>query len=64
MFIFACAIETAQSFYIVDALRLQQGSLLRMMIAAHFSWMDLFMSGLGCMTSNLIDPRLFRKWAA
>jgi hypothetical protein len=61
---FSCAVETAQFFHIVDVLGLQRGSLLRMLIGTHFSWMDLLMYGLGCMTSYLIDTRLLRKWAA
>jgi hypothetical protein len=61
---FSCAVETAQFFHIVDVLGLQRGSLLRMLIGTHFSWMDLFMYGLGCMTSYLIDTRILLKRAA
>jgi hypothetical protein len=63
VFVFACAIETAQFFHIVDVLGLQRGNLLRMLIGTHFSWMDL-MYGLGSMTSYLIDTRSMLKRAA
>ena len=64
VFVFSCVIEFAQFFHIVDALGLQQGSLLRTLIGTHFSWMDLCMYLLGCATSYAIDTRLLRKRAS
>lgn len=64
VFVFSCVVETAQYFHIVDVLGLQRGTLLRMLIGTHFSWMDLCMYLLGCATSYAIDTRLMRKRAS
>lgn len=54
VFIFSVMIETAQYFHLVDVLGIKH-QVLRIVIGTSFSWVDIFMYFLGCMTMYLID---------
>lgn len=55
VFAVACGIEAAQYFRLADALGLSRGSLLGILIGTSFSWIDILMYFLGCLTSFLVD---------
>jgi hypothetical protein len=55
VFFFSCIIETLQYFHLADVLGLPHGSLLRIIIGTHFSWADILMYLLGCVTSYGFD---------
>ncbi len=50
IFIFACAVELSQYFHLADALGLPHGSLLSVLLGTSFSWIDILMYFLGCLT--------------
>ncbi|MDX9956227.1 MAG: DUF2809 domain-containing protein [Anaerolineae bacterium] len=55
IFLFACAVEIAQALHLADILGLPAGSLLSILIGTSFSWIDILMYGLGCLTAFLVD---------
>lgn len=61
VFLFACAVEAAQALGLADALGLPAGSLLRTLIGTSFSWIDILMYFLGCLTTFLLDSIHLRR---
>jgi len=55
VFIFSCVIEILQYFHLGDVLGLPRGSLLSVLLGTHFSWGDILMYFLGCLTSYYLD---------
>ena len=63
VFVFACGVEVSQHFHLVDALGVRHGSLLYILIGTSFSWIDILMYFLGCLTSFLVDSFLISERA-
>jgi len=61
VFLFACAVEAAQALGLADALGLPAGSLLRTLIGTSFSWGDVLMYFLGCLTAFILDSIHLRR---
>lgn len=61
VFIFSCCIEIAQYFQLADVLGLERGGVLRIMLGASFSWLDILMYLLGCITSYCFDVYFLSK---
>jgi hypothetical protein len=61
VFVFACLVEAAQYVHLVDLLGLRHGSLLAVLIGNSFSWADIFMYLLGCLTSLAVDSLVSRS---
>ncbi len=61
VFIFSCIIEILQYFHLADALGLPRGSLLSILLGTNFSWIDILMYFLGCLTSYYLDSFLLSK---
>lgn len=61
VFIFSCGIEIAQYFQLADWLGLERGGVLRVIIGSSFSWLDILMYLLGCVTSYGLDVRFLSK---
>ena len=58
VFIFACAVEVSQYFHLADAMGLRRGGLLSILLGNSFSWLDILMYFLGCLTCYGFDrPR-------
>jgi hypothetical protein len=57
VFAFACAVEVSQYFHLADALGLRPGSVPAILLGNSFSWTDIFMYFLGCLTAYLVDTR-------
>ena len=57
VFLFACGVEIAQYFHLADALGLHRGSLLGILVGSSFSWLDILMYFLGCLTAYLFNVR-------
>lgn len=58
VFLTAACIELAQAFHLADVLGFRRGSLPSILLGTHFSWLDLLMYALGCLTCVLTDrPR-------
>ena len=55
VFAVAATIEVAQAFHLADALGFRRGSLPSILLGTHFSWLDLLMYALGCLTCMLAD---------
>ncbi len=55
VFAVATIIEIAQAFHLTDALGFRRGSLPSILLGTHFSWLDLLMYALGCLTCMLAD---------
>jgi len=55
VFAVATIIEIAQAFHLADALGFRRGSLPSILLGTHFSWLDLLMYALGCLTCVLAD---------
>ncbi len=55
VFAVATIIEIAQEFHLADVLGFHRGSLPSILLGTHFSWLDLLMYALGCMTCALTD---------
>ena len=55
VFAMATIIEIAQAFHLADALGFRRGSLPSILLGTHFSWLDLLMYALGCLTCVLAD---------
>lgn len=61
VFLFSCAVETAQYFHVADVLGFHHPSLIRTLIGTSFSWIDILMYLAGCMTSYVVDQRFLRQ---
>jgi hypothetical protein len=61
VFIFSCVVEISQYFHLADALGLPRGSLLSVILGNSFSWGDILMYFLGCVTSCVADSRWIAK---
>ncbi len=61
VFFFACSVEIAQYFHLADALGLRHGSLFSILVGNSFSWIDIVMYFLGCLTSYCFNARHFLK---
>ena len=61
VFFFSCVVEVSQYFHLADALGLPRGSLLSVLLGNSFSWLDLLMYLLGCVTSYILDSRFLSK---
>ena len=61
VFIFACIDETAQYFHLADVLGLRAGSLPRIILGTCFSWVDILMYLLGCITAYFADSILMTQ---
>ena len=57
VFVFSCGVEISQYFHLADALGLPRGSLLSILLGNNFSWGDIAMYGMGCLTSYVMDSR-------
>jgi len=55
VFAVATIIEIAQEFHLADVLGFHRGSLPSILLGTHFSWLDLLMYALGCLTCVLAD---------
>jgi hypothetical protein len=64
VFLFACLVEGLQYFHPVDRLGLRHGSVLAIVMGNSFSWADILMYFLGCLTSSLLDTKLISRSAA
>jgi len=61
VFSFACLIEGLQYIHLVDLLRLRHGSVLAIMIGNTFSFGDIAMYALGCLTVLGLDTWMRRR---
>lgn len=61
VFVFACLVETAQYFQLADVLGFPRGSVMSILIGTNFSWTDILMYLLGCVTSYGLDRFLLSK---
>lgn len=59
VFLFAGAIETAQYFHLADVLGLRYGGLFGTLLGNSFSWLDILMYFLGCLTAYFVETRHF-----
>lgn len=59
VFVFACMVETAQYFQLADLLGFPRGSIMSILIGTNFSWADILMYLLGCVTSYGLARFLF-----
>lgn len=55
VFVFACLVETAQFFQLADVLGFARGSVMSIIIGTSFSWTDIVMYWLGCVTAYGFD---------
>ena len=60
VFIFSVLVEFAQYFRIADHLNLAEGGTARMLVGTSFSWLDILMYALGCLTIYLLDKPFYR----
>ena len=61
VFLFSCGVETSQYFHLSDALGLDRKSLLSVLLGNSFSWGDIVMYALGCLTSYVVDSRFLSR---
>ena len=61
VFLFSCVVEISQYFHLADALGFRSGSLASILLGTSFSWIDILMYFLGCLTSFGVDFFCFRK---
>jgi len=61
VFLFSCVVEVSQYFHLADALGFPRGSLPNILLGTSFSWIDILMYFLGCLTSFGVDFFYFRK---
>ena len=61
VFLFSCVVEVSQYFHLADALGFPRGSLPSILLGTSFSWIDILMYFLGCLTSFGVDFFYFRK---
>jgi hypothetical protein len=64
VFLFACLVEGAQYLHLASVLGLRRGSVLAIILGSTFSWSDILMYLLGCLTSWTLDARLIRPTRA
>jgi hypothetical protein len=64
VFLFACVVEGVQCCHPVDRLGLRPGSPLAIVMGNSFSWADILMYFLGCLTAWQLDARLLSRTAA
>jgi hypothetical protein len=55
IFFFACCVEVAQYFRLIEALALEHNSLARILIGTQFDWKDLLAYGLGTVVILTIE---------
>ena len=60
VFAFSVLVEIAQALHLADALGFERGSIGHIVLGATFSWSDVLMYGLGCLTCIAVDRRLVR----
>jgi DNA integrity scanning protein DisA with diadenylate cyclase activity len=60
VFIFACGIEIAQLFNLVEVLQLQDNNVMRIVIGTSFSWGDIVCYALGAVSCVFIEHRLIK----
>lgn len=63
IFLLACATEVSQYFHLADALGLERGSILSIILGTTFSWNDVLMYFLGCMAALLLNLGSFKERA-
>ena len=61
VFVFSCVIEILQYFHLGDIFGLPRGSLLSILLGTNFSWIDILMYFLGCLTSYCLDSFYLSK---
>jgi DNA integrity scanning protein DisA with diadenylate cyclase activity len=61
VFVFSCLVEILQYFHLGDMLGLPRGSLLSILLGTNFSWLDILMYFLGCVTSYCLDSFYLSK---
>jgi hypothetical protein len=61
VFLFSCLVEVSQYFHLADALGLPRGSLTSILLGTSFSWIDILMYFLGCLTSLGLDVFFLRQ---
>lgn len=59
VFLLACGVEVLQYFQFADAMGFVRGSLPSVIIGTSFSWHDVLMYFLGCLTACCMDMRFF-----
>jgi hypothetical protein len=59
--IFSCVIEVLQYFHLGNVLGLPHGSLLSVLLGTNFSWIDMLMYLLGCLSSYCLDTLYLSK---
>jgi hypothetical protein len=57
VFLFACGVEILQYFHLADVLGLHPGSVLSILLGNSFSWVDILMYFLGCLTCYFFSAR-------
>jgi hypothetical protein len=60
VFAFSVLVEVAQALHLADALGFERGSIGHIVLGATFSFSDILMYGLGCLTCIAVDRRLVR----
>ena len=60
VFAFSVLVEVAQALRLADALGFERGSVGYIVLGATFSFSDIVMYGLGCLTCVFVDRRLVR----
>ena len=63
VFIIACIVEISQYFHLAEVLELRRGTLLNTLMGNTFSWLDLLMYFLGCLTAYFSDIFYFLKFS-
>ena len=58
VFVFSCLVEVSQLLGLADALGFREPGLVRTLLGASFSWVDLLMYLAGCLTAYGVDRRL------
>lgn len=61
VFLFACLVEGIQWWHPADLLGLRPGSVLAIVLGNSFSWADVLMYALGCLTAWQLDARLLSR---
>jgi hypothetical protein len=61
VFLFACGVEMLQYLQFSDLLGLRRGGIPSILIGTSFSWLDILMYFLGCITSFCVDTCFLDK---
>ncbi len=64
VFLFACLVEAIQWWHPADLLGLRPGSPLAIVMGNSFSWADILMYLLGCLTAWQVDARVLSRGPA